>query len=126
MFSQVFVCLRGRGVSVQGVSVQEGVCQGDPPYGKERAVRILLECFLVVYKIHILNSCSFNHKQKRTSVSSKLNAIRSTKPFSNKTMVLGFKRLELIICNWLIWIGLFATHQLINLTLLVLEIKRKK
>ena len=48
-----------RGLSVQGVSVQSGVsiqeglcpegglCQGDPLYGKERAVRILLECILV-------------------------------------------------------------------------------
>ena len=34
------------GVSVQG---QGGLCQGDPLYGKERAVRILLECFLVFY-----------------------------------------------------------------------------
>ena len=30
-----------------GVSVQGGLCQGDPPYGKEQAVRILLECILV-------------------------------------------------------------------------------
>ena len=41
------------GVSVQaGVSVRGGLCQGDsldrdPPYGNERAVRILLECILV-------------------------------------------------------------------------------
>ena len=30
-----------------GVSVQEGLCHRDPPYGNERAVRILLECILV-------------------------------------------------------------------------------
>ena len=46
-------------VSVQGVSVRGslsrgGLCQRDPPtetspYGKGRAVRILLECFLVVF-----------------------------------------------------------------------------
>ena len=35
------LCARG------GVSVQGGLCQGDPPYGKEQAVRILLECILV-------------------------------------------------------------------------------
>ena len=33
----------GGGVSVQGVSVKE-----TPPYGNERAVRILLECILVL------------------------------------------------------------------------------
>ena len=65
------VCVRGGGVSVQrvvsvqGVSVQGGggfcpggsfvrgslsgggLCQGDTPYSKERAVRILLKCILV-------------------------------------------------------------------------------
>ena len=49
------LCLGGslsRGVSVQG---GWGLCQGDPlprqrpPYGNERAVRILLECILVHY-----------------------------------------------------------------------------
>ena len=41
-------------VSVQGSSVQGGLCPGwgsvreNPPYGNERAVRILLECILVV------------------------------------------------------------------------------
>ena len=103
MFSQVFVCPKGRGVSVvsvqgglcprrslsgvffggvsvqggslsrQGVSVQGDLCPGrgvsaqggslsrrgslsrgvsvreTPKYGNERAVRILLECILVVY-----------------------------------------------------------------------------
>ena len=29
------------------VSVQGGLCQGDPPYSKVRAVRILLECIIV-------------------------------------------------------------------------------
>ena len=45
------VSVRGvsvRGVSVQGVSVQGGLCHGDPLYGNERAVRILLECILVI------------------------------------------------------------------------------
>ena len=66
MFSQMSVCLRGEGilVSVQGVSFQGVLCPGGslsreslsrgvsvtetPPYGNERAVRILLECILVV------------------------------------------------------------------------------
>ena len=39
MFSEVFV---HREVSVQG-----GLCQGDPPYGNERTLRILLERILV-------------------------------------------------------------------------------
>ena len=35
-------------VGVQGVSVQRGLCQGDPrPYSEEQAVRILLECIRV-------------------------------------------------------------------------------
>ena len=39
-----------RGFSVQGVSVQGGLCQGDPIlYGKEQAVRILLEYIFVWY-----------------------------------------------------------------------------
>ena len=53
-----------KGVSVQEVSVQwgslsngglcpvGGLCQGDPPYCKERAVRILLECILVTLFFH--------------------------------------------------------------------------
>ena len=36
-----------QGVSIQGVSVKGSLCQGDP-HGKERAVRILLECILVL------------------------------------------------------------------------------
>ena len=61
MFSEVFVCPQwGLGLCpgglCLGVSVQGslsggglclgGLCQGDLPYGKERAVRILLECIL--------------------------------------------------------------------------------
>ena len=69
MFSEVFVCPQGglglcpggslsrgglcrgslsMGISVWGVSVHEGLCLGDPPppYGNERAVRILLGCIL--------------------------------------------------------------------------------
>ena len=49
----------GGGLSVQdgslcprslcpGGSLSGGLCQGDPLYGKERTVRILLECFLVM------------------------------------------------------------------------------
>ena len=30
-----------------GMSLSRGLCQGDPPYGKERAVRIILECILI-------------------------------------------------------------------------------
>ena len=42
-----------QGVSIQGVSIQgslskeRGPCQGDPPYGNVRVLRILLECILV-------------------------------------------------------------------------------
>ena len=46
------------GVSVWGISIQghlclrglcpEGSLSGRPPYGKERAVHILLKCFLVL------------------------------------------------------------------------------
>ena len=39
-----------RGVSVCRVSVWGGLCHGDPAYGNERAVRILLECILVEIK----------------------------------------------------------------------------
>ena len=56
-----------RGVSVQGVSFQRGLClggslprgglyQGDPPYGNARAVRILLEYILVISSV-FLPSC---------------------------------------------------------------------
>ena len=43
------------GVSVQEVLCPKGPLSGrppdrDPPYGKERAVHIFLECILVVYK----------------------------------------------------------------------------
>ena len=67
VFSQVSVCprgslSRGRVVSVWGISVKGGLCQGGiylgvsllgrpsrhrPPYSNERAVCILLECILV-------------------------------------------------------------------------------
>ena len=45
-----------RGVSVSGpMFLRGGLCQGepldrDPPYGEEWAVRILLECILVMYE----------------------------------------------------------------------------
>ena len=61
MFSQASVILFTRGglglcpgglcsgrVSVKGGLCPGGLCHGDPPYGNERAVRILLECILVV------------------------------------------------------------------------------
>ena len=46
-----------RGGSVQGgeVSVQGGLCQGDP---QERAVRLLLECILVENVVKFENSYS--------------------------------------------------------------------
>ena len=41
-----------REVSVHGDFCPGGLCQGDlPPYGKEQAVRILLECILVLYSL---------------------------------------------------------------------------
>ena len=50
--SQGGLCLGGPcpGESLsRGVSVQRGLCQGEPPCGKQRAVRILLECILVSF-----------------------------------------------------------------------------
>ena len=50
MFSQVFVCPPGVSVSVRGGGGglrPGGLRQGDPPYGNEQVVRILLECILV-------------------------------------------------------------------------------
>ena len=53
MFSQVFVCQQGGSLSRDnlcpgmGSLFRGGLCQGLPLYGKERAVRILLECILV-------------------------------------------------------------------------------
>ena len=41
------MCLLGRGGSPRGGLCPGGLCQGDPPYGEEWAVRILLECYLV-------------------------------------------------------------------------------
>ena len=39
---------RGGSGAGRGGYVRGGLCKGDPPYGKERLVRILLECFLVL------------------------------------------------------------------------------
>ena len=53
MFLHVSVILftgGGRGVSV---SVPGGLCHGDPPYGNEWTVRILLECILVTKVFHV-------------------------------------------------------------------------
>ena len=53
-----------RGSLSRGVSVQGGL-SGDPPYSKERTVRILLECIFVINKkVHI----SFQLQIRRTSV----------------------------------------------------------
>ena len=60
-------CLAGGGfLSIGGVCLR-GLCQGDPQYSKERAVRILLECILVKFKrvklstlyFHICYCCFF-------------------------------------------------------------------
>ena len=45
MFSQLFVCWGG------GAFCPGDLCQRDPPYGKERAVCILLECILVYFLV---------------------------------------------------------------------------
>ena len=45
------VCLstrKGGGSLSRAAGLGRGLCQGDPPYGKERAVRILLERILVI------------------------------------------------------------------------------
>ena len=39
------------GVSIQGGLCPGGLCHGDPPYGNERAVRILLKCILVINNV---------------------------------------------------------------------------
>ena len=44
---RVGLCPGGGILCPGGFSVQGGVCQEDPPYRKERTVRILLECILV-------------------------------------------------------------------------------
>ena len=81
MFSQVFVCPQGglcpvgslsSGVSFCGASTQGGLCRGGlcwrvsvretpPPYGYVRAVRILLECILVINVIHLEFTFMFHH-----------------------------------------------------------------
>ena len=47
-FTPVCDSVHRRGGPCPGGFFVRGVCQGDPPYGKERAVRILLEWFLVL------------------------------------------------------------------------------
>ena len=42
------------GLCPGGVSVQGGLCHGDPPYGNEQAVLILLECILVYNIFHMI------------------------------------------------------------------------
>ena len=41
------VSVRQGSLCPEGVFVWGGLCHGDPPYGNERAVRLLLECILV-------------------------------------------------------------------------------
>ena len=53
-----------RGPSVQVVSVRVGLFQGDPPYGKEPAVRILQECILVILADNLYKSLNLNQKLK--------------------------------------------------------------
>ena len=44
-------CVSVQGGSLpRGVSIQGGLCHGHPPYGNERAVRILLECIIFQYR----------------------------------------------------------------------------
>ena len=40
-------CLSGEGEGGRDCLSWRVSCQGDPPYGEERAIRILVECFLV-------------------------------------------------------------------------------
>ena len=49
MFSEVFVCPQG--VSVQGVETPHLRQRPPPCYGKENAVRVLLECILFILTI---------------------------------------------------------------------------
>ena len=39
------------GLCLVGVYVLGDLCPGRPPYGNERAVRILLECILVLFNV---------------------------------------------------------------------------
>ena len=48
-------------VSVGGISVQEGLCQGDPLYSKERVVRFLRNWILVFYcELHEVSLCNLD------------------------------------------------------------------
>ena len=54
------------GVSVQGFSVRGGFCPGSlcrvpPLYGKERAVRILLECIIITGRNEVVAKVIFLH-----------------------------------------------------------------
>ena len=49
-----------RGSLSGGVSVQ-GVCRVPPPYGKERAVRILLECIIITGRNEVVAKVIFLH-----------------------------------------------------------------
>ena len=44
-----------RGVSVWGGLCPGGLCHGEPPYSKERTVRILLKRILVFISCHLFN-----------------------------------------------------------------------
>ena len=43
------LCPEGPLLRVVGLSLSRGLCQGNPPNGYVRLVRILLECILVIY-----------------------------------------------------------------------------
>ena len=60
-----------RVVSVWGVSLWGGLCEGDPPNGNERAVRILLECILVISMFkHLLTVILYLRPSEAMSLSS--------------------------------------------------------
>ena len=68
--SQVSVCSRGGDVCMMSLPVQRGVSfQGDPPpYGKERPVRILLECILVTARNSSCKKVMFSQACVKNSV----------------------------------------------------------
>ena len=69
-----------KGVSFQGVFVRETPRAENLPYGKERAVHILLECILVIF-LSLSFSCHSINFQKRNTLSHEFRTLMHRSPF---------------------------------------------